>query len=63
MNMTTESIGDVAIVRVSETRLMYPLLSEFADAVTALIKARDTPAFFELRRETLPDVQRVDEAV
>jgi hypothetical protein len=32
-------------------------------AVTALIKARDTPAFFELRPKALPDVQRVNEAV
>ena len=48
MNMTTESIGDVAIVRVSETRLMYPLLSEFADAVTALIKSGERKVLIDL---------------
>ena len=48
MNMTTESIGGVAIVRVSETRLMYPLLSEFADAVTALIKSGERKVLIDL---------------
>jgi len=48
MNMTTESIGDVAIVRVSETRLMYPLLSEFADAVTKLIKSGERKVLIDL---------------
>ena len=38
MNLTTDHNDGVAIVRVGETRLMYPLLSEFADAVTTLIK-------------------------
>ena len=41
MNLTTEHTDGVAIVRVGETRLMYPLLSEFADAVTALVKGGD----------------------
>ncbi len=48
MNLTTESIGGVAIVRVSETRLMYPLLSEFADAVTALIKSGNRKVLIDL---------------
>jgi anti-anti-sigma factor len=48
MNMTTESIGGVAIVRVSETRLMYPLLSEFADTVTALIKSGERKVLIDL---------------
>ena len=38
MNLTTNHNDGVAIVRVGETRLMYPLLSEFSDAVTTLIK-------------------------
>ena len=37
MNLTTESADGIAIVRVGETRLMYPLLSDFSTAVTALI--------------------------
>ncbi len=37
MNLTTETSNGVAIVRIGESRLMYPLLSEFSNAVTQLI--------------------------
>ena len=37
MNLTTEHANGVAVVRVGESRLMYPLLSEFSSAVTQLI--------------------------
>ena len=37
MNLTTETSNDVAVVRIGETRLMYPLLSELSNAVTQLI--------------------------
>jgi anti-anti-sigma factor len=40
MNLTTDRQLDVAIVRVNETRLMYPLLPEFTNAVTPLIGPR-----------------------
>ena len=39
MNLTTEQTGEVAIVRVGEPRLMYPILSDFASAVTTLVAA------------------------
>jgi anti-sigma B factor antagonist len=39
MNVTTDQIGTISIVRVGETRLMYPILSDFASAVSALIAA------------------------
>ena len=39
MNVTTEQAGSVSIVRVAETRLMYPILSDFSAAVTQLIAA------------------------
>lgn len=39
MNLSTEIANGVAIVRVGESRLMYPLLSEFASAVTQLLAA------------------------
>ena len=48
MNLTTGTVGGVAIVRVSETRLMYPLLSEFADAVTTLIKSGERKVLIDL---------------
>jgi anti-sigma B factor antagonist len=39
MNITTDRTGNVAVIRVGESRLMYPLLSEFSSAVTQLILA------------------------
>src|SRR4026209_1409735 len=39
MNLTTENANGVAVVRIGESRLMYPLLSEFSNAVTQLIAA------------------------
>ena len=39
MNLTTEHANGVAVVRIGESRLMYPLLSEFSTVVTQLIAA------------------------
>lgn len=39
MNLNTEHQRDVAIVRVREARMMYPLLSEFSSTVRSLIDA------------------------
>jgi anti-sigma B factor antagonist len=51
MNVTTEQSGAVSIVRVAETRLMYPILSDFSAAVTNLLSAG--------RREILIDLTPV----
>ena len=48
MNLTTEHTDGIAIVRVGETRLMYPLLSEFSDAVTALVKSGELKILIDL---------------
>jgi anti-anti-sigma factor len=37
MNLTTDRTNDVVIVRVSETRLMYPSLSDFSSAISTLL--------------------------
>ena len=37
MNVKTEQSGAVSIVRVGETRMMYPMLADFSGAVSALI--------------------------
>lgn len=37
MNLTTDRTQGVSIVHVNETRLMYPLLTEFANTITSLI--------------------------
>ena len=39
MNITTDRANNVAVIRIGESRLMYPLLSEFSSAVTQLIAA------------------------
>ena len=48
MNLITDHTDGVAIVRVGETRLMYPLLSEFADAVTALVRNGERKILIDL---------------
>jgi anti-anti-sigma factor len=37
MNLTTDRSNDVAIVRIGEARLMYPLLADFAGAITGVL--------------------------
>lgn len=37
MQVTTDEQGTVGIVRVGESRLMYPLLADFVEVVTGLI--------------------------
>jgi anti-anti-sigma factor len=39
MNVTTDHIGNVAVLRVQEARLTYPILADFATAATELIAA------------------------
>jgi anti-anti-sigma factor len=39
MNVKTEQSGNVSIVRVGETRMMYPMLAEFSGVVSALVSA------------------------
>jgi anti-sigma B factor antagonist len=39
MKLTIDHVRDIAVVRVAESRLMYPLLSDFSAAVVSLIGA------------------------
>ena len=48
MNLNTEHSNGVAIVRVGESRLMYPLLSEFSTVVTQLIAAGEKKILVDL---------------
>ena len=48
MNLTTDHAQGVAIVRIQETRLMYPLLSEFASTVTGLIGSGEQKVLIDL---------------
>ena len=55
MNVKTDKIGAVAIVRVGETRLMYPILSDFSTAVSALIAAGQKEILIDLTPVTYVD--------
>jgi len=48
MNLTISRTEDVVIVRVGEARLMYPLLSEFAGSVAALVNGGDRKLVIDL---------------
>lgn len=55
MNLTTERTAGVAIVRIGESRLMYPLLADFSGAVTALVGAGDKNVLLDLSKVTYVD--------
>ena len=55
MNLTTDHEQGVAIVRVQESRLMYPLLSEFSGAVTGLIGSGEKNLLVDLSTVTYVD--------
>ena len=55
MNVTTDQVGRVAIVRVGESRLMYPILGEFASTVTSLLTAGKTDVIIDLTPVTYVD--------
>ena len=60
MNVKTEESGGISIVRVGETRLMYPILSDFSAAVGALVASgrRDIQ---ELSYQEIADALRLPE--
>jgi anti-sigma B factor antagonist len=55
MKVTTAQASHVSIVRVGETRLMYPMLSEFSAAVAALISAGQREILVDLTPVTYID--------
>ena len=55
MNLTTDHSQGVAIVRIQESRLMYPLLSEFANTVTSLIGNGERNVLLDLSTVTYVD--------
>ena len=55
MNVTTEQTGGVSIVRVGETRLTYPMLSDFAVAVNGLIATGNREILIDLAPVTYMD--------
>jgi anti-anti-sigma factor len=55
MNVTTEQSGSVALVRVNESRVMYPMLGEFSTAVTGLVSAGQKKIVIDLTPVTYVD--------
>jgi anti-sigma B factor antagonist len=55
MNLTTEHTNGLAIVRVGETRLMYPLLADFSGAVVGEINKGEKKLLVDLSRVTYVD--------
>jgi anti-anti-sigma factor len=55
MNLTTDHHQGIAVVRVGEPRLMYPLLSEFSSTVTALIGGGERKVLLDLSNVTYVD--------
>ena len=55
MNVKTESSGGIGIVRVGESRLMYPILSDFSSAVTGLMSTGQKNILIDLTPVTYVD--------
>ena len=55
MNVTTEQLGGISVVRVGETRLMYPILSDFSSAVSGLVAAGKRNILIDLSPVTYVD--------
>ncbi len=55
MNLTIDRTDDVAVIRVAESRLTYPLLTDFATAVVDLIGAGERKLLIDLGAVTYLD--------
>jgi anti-anti-sigma factor len=55
MNLHIEHANSLAIVRVGETRLMYPMLSDFSGAVIGLIAGGEKKLLIDLSSVTYVD--------
>jgi anti-anti-sigma factor len=55
MNVKTEQTGRISIVRVVETRLIYPMLGDFSSTVGALVHAGNREILIDLSPVTYVD--------
>ena len=55
MNLHTEQSGAIAIVRVGDTRLMYPMLADFSAAVNGLVTSGTRDILIDLTPVTYVD--------
>ena len=55
MNVTTSQVNGISVVRVSEARLTYPLLTAFVNTVTGLIASGDKRILINLETVSYVD--------
>jgi anti-anti-sigma factor len=55
MNVTTTDINGISVVRVSEAKLTYPLLTDFVTAVTSLIEGGNKRILINLENVSYVD--------
>ena len=55
MNLSTDRTKGVAIIRVGETTLMYPLLSTFAESITTLLANGETHLIIDISQVVYVD--------
>src|SRR5438128_689941 len=55
MKLNTEQSGDITIVRVGESRLMYPMLADFTAAVTGVLASGQHEILIDLTPVTYVD--------
>lgn len=55
MNVTTDQSGAVSIVRVGDTRMMYPMLADFSATVSALVAGGSRHILIDLAPVTYVD--------
>jgi len=55
MNVKTEQVGGVSIVRVGETRLMYPILGDFSSTVSSLLSSGKRDILIDMTPVTYVD--------
>ena len=55
MNLTTEQSGGVSIVRVTDARVMYPMLGDFSGAISGLVATGHRNILIDLAKVTYVD--------
>lgn len=55
MNVTTSQVNGISVVRVSEARLTYPLLTDFVNTITGLISSGDKRILINLEAVSYVD--------
>jgi anti-anti-sigma factor len=55
MNLTTEQSGGVSIVRITDARVMYPMLGDFSGAIAGLVTSGHHNILIDLAKVTYVD--------